>query len=108
MRKTVQILSDDVHLYWLWLEKNSDPARKEVSCQENKRVDLFLQELELNFSQSEMIVSPCHEAVVVTKREEPSSLSSPLPVRRSPTSPTVQNTSDGMFEANYCIILLVR
>ncbi|XP_068681108.1 probable E3 ubiquitin-protein ligase HECTD4 isoform X3 [Montipora foliosa] len=91
-RNTVQILSDEVNLYWLWIEKIPDSAGKEFL--ENKKVDLLLQELKLELSHGKLIASPCRDAVVVTKREEPSSLSSPLAVRRSPTTPTAQNNSD--------------
>jgi len=96
------MLSDGVHLYWLWSIKVSDPAGKEVSApsQDSRKVDLYLQEFKLEPSDDELdvLATPCGDAVVVMKKEEPStSLSSPLPVRRSPTTPTAQKDSDGMF-----------
>ena len=95
------MLSDEVHLYWLWSVKTSDPTGQETfspAGQDNKKVDLYLQEFKLEPSDDELdvLASPCGDPVVVTKKEEPlSSLSSPLPVRRSPTTPTSQKDSDG-------------
>ena len=44
----------------------------------------------------EVFASSCGDAVVVVRKEEPlTSLSSPLPVRRSPTTPTPQKDADG-------------
>ena len=63
-------------------------------------MDLCLQEFRLEASDDELevLASPCGEAVVVMKKEEPpSSLSSPLPVRRSPTTPTAQKDTEGNF-----------
>ena len=92
--KTMQLLSDQVHLYWLWTTKTS-----EQSDQENRKVDLCLQEFKLESSEDslEVFASSCGDVVVVVKEEQPSSLSSPLPVRRSPTTPTSQKDSDGKF-----------
>ena len=106
--KTVQLLSDEVHFYWLWLVKTSDPVGKEVSLtgQESKKVDLFIQEFKLEPSDGKLdvLASPCGKAVVVVKKEElPSSLSSPLPVRRSPTTPNAQRDSEGMFGEKWSI-----
>ena len=97
------MLSDGVHLYWLWLVKASEPAGNEVSGpgQESKKIDLFLQEFKLEPSDDELdvLASPCSDGVVVMKKEElPSSFASPLPVRRSPTTPMAQKDSDGMSE----------
>lgn len=104
--KTVQLLSDKVHLYWLWLVKTSDPVKKEVSLtgQEGKKVDLFIQEFKLESSDGKLdvLASPCGKPVVVMKKEElPSSLLSPLPVRRSPTTPSAQRDSEGMFGVKF-------
>ena len=70
--------------------------------QENRKVELCLQEFKLEPSEDEreLLVSPCGDAVVVMKKEEPpSSLSSPLALRRSPTTPTPQKDADGKFVA---------
>ena len=96
--KTIQLLSDEVHLYWLWTTKTS-----EQTVQDNRKVDLCLQEFKLESSEDEhkVFAYSCDDrgdAVVVIKKEEPpSSLSSPLPVRRSPTTPTPQKDADGKF-----------
>ncbi|PFX24720.1 putative E3 ubiquitin-protein ligase HECTD4 [Stylophora pistillata] len=94
--KTIQLLSDQVHLFWLWCSKPSESAR-----QESRKVDLWLQEFKLEACDDSLKASPCKEPVVVSKREEPPScLSSPLPVRHSPTTPTGQKDTDD--PTNYC------
>ena len=107
--KTLQLLSDEVHLYWLWTVKTSDPSGQEGfgSSLDSKKVDLCLQEFKLEPDDGEpcVMASPCGDAVVVMKKEEPlSSLSSPLPVRRSPTTPTPVKDSDGEFGLVWSII----
>ena len=80
-------------MYWFWTSKTS-----EETDQENRKVDLCLQEFKLESSEDELKVfaSSCSDAVVVVRKEEPlTSLSSPLPVRRSPTAPTPQKDADG-------------
>ena len=72
----------------------------EQTDQENRKLDLCLQEFKLESSDNELEVFAfsCGDAVVVMRKEEqPSSLSSPLPVRRSPTTPTPQKDADGKF-----------
>lgn len=85
--KTMQMLSDEVHLYWLWTLKTSADLAVQ---QEGSKVDLFIQEFKLEPSDNgaDILASPCGDAVVLTRKEEPiSSLPSPLPVRLSPTTP---------------------
>ena len=82
-------------MYWLWTTKTT-----QQTDQENRKVDLCLQEFKLESSEDELEVfaSSCSDAVVVIRKEEPpTSLSSPLPVRRSPTTPTPQKEADGKF-----------
>lgn len=89
--RTVQLLSDQVHLFWLWCLTPTESA-----SQENRRVDLWLQEFKLEACDDKLKASPCGEPVVVSKKEEPPScLSSPLPVRHSPTTPTGQKDAEG-------------
>ena len=82
-------------MYLLWTTKTT-----QQTDQENRKVDLCLQEFKLESSEDELEVfaSSCSDAVVVIRKEEPpTSLSSPLPVRRSPTTPTPQKEADGKF-----------
>ena len=82
-------------MFWVWSAKTTDQAD-----QENQKMDLWLQEFKLE-EELEELASPCGDAVVVMKKEEPpSSLSSPLPVRRSPTTPTPQKDADGMWSSS--------
>ena len=89
-------------MYWLWTTKAS-----EQTDQENRKVDLCLQEFKLESSEDklEVFASSCSDAVVVMRKEEPlSSLSSPLPVRRSPTTPTPQKDADGKFFNRWVVL----
>ena len=90
----MQMLSDEAHLYWLWtLKTSADLAVQQEGSGfslDGKKVDLFIQEFKLEPSDNgpDILASPCGDAVVLTRKEEPiSSLPSPLPVRLSPTAP---------------------
>lgn len=85
-RKTVNVISDGVLLYWLYYYDVPQPEKMPTSGNVSTIVDIYMEVLEMKQSGDKYIVMSVQEPVILKYKQEPVNNDFPMPLAMRPVS----------------------